>query len=99
MIDNQKSPIENPRSIQRVALVIQYLGTDFHGWQRQPNQRTVQEEIEKSYQAKVKYLQDGKIMIGVNKFIMEEEKQEKNIEKVIFNQNILQKRRISEVYE
>jgi tRNA pseudouridine38-40 synthase len=31
---------------QRVALVIQYLGTDFHGWQRQPNQRTVQEEIE-----------------------------------------------------
>lgn len=33
-------------STQRVALVIQYLGTRFHGWQRQPNQRTVQEEIE-----------------------------------------------------
>ncbi len=32
--------------MQRVALVIQYLGTNFHGWQRQPNQRTVQEEIE-----------------------------------------------------
>ena len=31
----------------RVALVIQYLGTHFHGWQRQPNLRTVQEEIEK----------------------------------------------------
>lgn len=31
---------------QRIALVIQYLGTHFHGWQRQPNQRTVQEEIE-----------------------------------------------------
>jgi tRNA pseudouridine38-40 synthase len=30
----------------RVALVIQYLGTYFHGWQRQPNQRTVQEELE-----------------------------------------------------
>lgn len=30
----------------RVALVIQYLGTRFHGWQRQPGQRTVQEEIE-----------------------------------------------------
>ena len=30
----------------RVALVIQYLGTHFHGWQRQPQQRTVQEEIE-----------------------------------------------------
>lgn len=31
---------------QRVALVIQYQGTNFHGWQRQVNQRTVQEEIE-----------------------------------------------------
>jgi tRNA pseudouridine38-40 synthase len=46
MIDDPKSQIENPESMQRVALVIQYLGTDFHGWQRQPNQRTVQEEIE-----------------------------------------------------
>jgi tRNA pseudouridine38-40 synthase len=46
MSDNPKSPIEDPKSIQRVALVIQYLGTNFHGWQRQPNQRTVQEEIE-----------------------------------------------------
>ncbi|MCC3471103.1 MAG: tRNA pseudouridine(38-40) synthase TruA [Microcoleus sp. PH2017_15_JOR_U_A] len=46
MTDNPKSPIENARSTQRIALVIQYLGTDFHGWQRQPNQRTVQEEIE-----------------------------------------------------
>lgn len=46
MTDNPKSEIENPQSIQRVALVIQYLGTNFHGWQRQPNQRTVQEEIE-----------------------------------------------------
>ncbi|MEC4985159.1 MAG: tRNA pseudouridine(38-40) synthase TruA [Oscillatoria sp. PMC 1068.18] len=31
---------------QRIALVIQYLGTHFHGWQRQPQHRTVQEEIE-----------------------------------------------------
>jgi tRNA pseudouridine38-40 synthase len=31
---------------QRVALVIQYLGTHFHGWQRQPQRRTVQEAIE-----------------------------------------------------
>lgn len=46
MSDNRKSQIENPKSMQRVALVIQYLGTNFHGWQRQPNQRTVQEEIE-----------------------------------------------------
>ena len=32
----------------RVALVIQYLGTHFHGWQQQQGQRTVQEEIEKA---------------------------------------------------
>jgi tRNA pseudouridine38-40 synthase len=31
---------------QRIALVFQYLGTHFHGWQRQPKQRTVQEEME-----------------------------------------------------
>ena len=35
-----------PLSTQRVALVIQYLGTHFHGWQRQAHGRTVQEEIE-----------------------------------------------------
>ncbi len=35
------------RTARRVALVIQYLGTNYHGWQRQPNQTTVQEEIEK----------------------------------------------------
>jgi tRNA pseudouridine38-40 synthase len=32
--------------VQRIALVIQYIGTYFHGWQRQPQQRTVQGEIE-----------------------------------------------------
>lgn len=31
---------------KRIALVIQYLGTHFHGWQRQLHQRTVQEELE-----------------------------------------------------
>ena len=35
-----------PLSPERVALVIQYLGTHFHGWQRQATGRTVQEEIE-----------------------------------------------------
>jgi len=37
-------------STQRVTLVIQYLGTHFHGWQRQPAQRTVQAEIEQVLQ-------------------------------------------------
>ncbi|GAB4235698.1 MAG: tRNA pseudouridine(38-40) synthase TruA [Stanieria sp.] len=46
MINHQKHLIKNPDSVQRVALVIQYLGTNFHGWQRQPNRRTIQEEIE-----------------------------------------------------
>ncbi|MEM9264106.1 MAG: tRNA pseudouridine(38-40) synthase TruA [Cyanobacteria bacterium P01_F01_bin.13] len=31
---------------QRVAIVIQYQGTHFYGWQRQPEKRTVQAEIE-----------------------------------------------------
>lgn len=31
---------------QRVALVIQYVGTHFHGWQRQLKERTVQGDIE-----------------------------------------------------
>lgn len=31
---------------QRVALIIQYRGTAFHGWQRQTQERTVQAEIE-----------------------------------------------------
>jgi len=31
---------------QRIALVVQYVGTYFHGWQRQPEHRTVQAEIE-----------------------------------------------------
>ncbi|BAU67058.1 tRNA pseudouridine synthase A [Stanieria sp. NIES-3757] len=46
MINHQKHLIKNPDLVQRVALVIQYLGTNFHGWQRQPNRRTIQEEIE-----------------------------------------------------
>lgn len=35
---------------QRVAIVVQYVGTHFHGWQRQPRERTVQGEIEAAIQ-------------------------------------------------
>ena len=38
--------MEPTQPTQRVALIIQYQGTHFHGWQRQPNGRTVQEDIE-----------------------------------------------------
>jgi tRNA pseudouridine38-40 synthase len=33
-------------SVQRVAIIVQYVGTHLNGWQRQPNGRTVQEELE-----------------------------------------------------
>jgi len=36
----------SPTTSQRVALVIQYLGTHFHGWQRQSQHRSVQGDIE-----------------------------------------------------
>lgn len=39
----------------RVALVIQYLGTNFYGWQRQPHHRTVQAEIETALAAFIGY--------------------------------------------
>ena len=37
-----------PQPRERVAMVVQYLGTHFHGWQRQVNLPTVQEELEKA---------------------------------------------------
>ena len=38
-------PLDKQKT-QRVAIVIQYRGTAFHGWQRQASERTVQAEIE-----------------------------------------------------
>ncbi|MEB3228318.1 MAG: tRNA pseudouridine(38-40) synthase TruA [Synechocystis sp.] len=38
----------HPSAKQRVALVIQYLGTRFHGWQRQPDFVSIQGEIEQA---------------------------------------------------
>lgn len=42
------APEHSASPAQRVALVIQYQGTHFHGWQYQPNQRTVQSELEQT---------------------------------------------------
>lgn len=37
-----------PPQKQRIALVIQYLGTHFYGWQRQPHHRSVQADLEET---------------------------------------------------
>ncbi len=34
--------------MRNIKLTIEYDGTEFHGWQKQPLQRTIQEEIEKA---------------------------------------------------
>lgn len=48
MIDQKLEP--NPRNpaAERVALLVQYLGTNYHGWQRQPNYSSIQGEIERA---------------------------------------------------
>lgn len=51
IVEQPSESAEVSEDLQRVALVIQYLGTHFHGWQRQPQQRTVQEEIERVLQS------------------------------------------------
>ena len=38
----------NPHPIKTFKLIIEYDGSGFHGWQRQKNDRTVQETIEKA---------------------------------------------------
>jgi tRNA pseudouridine38-40 synthase len=40
---------------QRVALVVQYVGTHLHGWQWQPNARTAQGELEAAIQSVLGY--------------------------------------------
>lgn len=56
--------------MKNVKLTIQYDGTDFSGWQRQPNGRTVQEEIEKAlsilFKKEVKINGSGRTDAGVH---------------------------------
>ncbi len=42
---------ETDQGTQRVAIVVQYQGTHFYGWQRQPEKRTVQAEIESAIES------------------------------------------------
>ncbi len=46
---------EANKGTQRVAIVIQYQGTNFYGWQRQPEKRTVQSEIETAIESLLGY--------------------------------------------
>jgi tRNA pseudouridine38-40 synthase len=48
-------PPEFGQTTQRVALVVQYVGTHLHGWQWQPNARTVQGELESAIAAVLGY--------------------------------------------
>ncbi|MDD3593677.1 MAG: tRNA pseudouridine(38-40) synthase TruA [Candidatus Gastranaerophilales bacterium] len=54
----------------RYALVVEYVGTDFHGSQIQPDTRTVQEEIQKAltiyFKAPVKTVFSGRTDAGVH---------------------------------
>jgi methylmalonyl-CoA mutase len=59
----------------------------------------VQTEIEKSYQTKVEALQNGKIMVGVNKFRFDESPLEKTHSTTKNNKKLLKSRRLAEVFE
>jgi tRNA pseudouridine38-40 synthase len=55
---------------RRLKLIIEYDGTDFHGWQRQPDVRTVQEDIEQALssilQAEITVIGAGRTDAGVH---------------------------------
>lgn len=59
----------------------------------------IKDEINQSYDAKVKNLQNGKVMVGVNKFRVEPENESKVIENSNESGIYLQNRRLSEVFE
>jgi methylmalonyl-CoA mutase len=59
----------------------------------------IKEEINQSYAAKVKNLQSGKVMVGVNKFRLEPKNELKSIENLDNSSMFLQNRRLSEIFE
>jgi methylmalonyl-CoA mutase len=59
----------------------------------------ITDEINHSYALKVKNLQSGKVMVGVNKFRVEPENESKTLENSNRRSVFLQKRRLSEIYE
>ncbi len=56
--------------MQNYKLIISYDGIDFHGWQRQPNKRTIQGVLEESLaritQKKIPILGSGRTDSGVH---------------------------------
>lgn len=59
----------------------------------------IQQEINKSYETKVQNLQNGKVMVGVNKFRVEAESESKVFANSMESGVFLQNRRLSEVFE
>ena len=59
----------------------------------------MQEIINESYEAKMKSLQNGKVMVGVNKFRVEPENELLLGETITKNSIFLQNRRVSEIFE
>ncbi|MGC8891527.1 MAG: tRNA pseudouridine(38-40) synthase TruA [Candidatus Saccharicenans sp.] len=44
------SPLLNQPGLENIKLIISYDGTEYHGWQRQPGMKTIQETIEEAIQ-------------------------------------------------
>jgi len=56
--------------MQKVKIILEYDGTDFHGWQVQPGKRTVQGELEKAlkiiFKKKIRITGSGRTDTGVH---------------------------------
>ncbi|MER0438195.1 methylmalonyl-CoA mutase subunit beta [Emticicia sp. W12TSBA100-4] len=59
----------------------------------------IKDEINRSFEAKVRNLQDGKVMVGVNKFRVEPENESKVVKNSTESAIYLENRRLSEVFE